>query len=65
MKNYQLILGAVVSIYVFLGILNGTIQQYVYFADVLNEIFVAVIAGMIALMCLVAIDYKKLINALK
>jgi len=65
MKNYQTILGAVVSFYVFFSILDGTIQNYVKFAGVANEIGCAVIAGVMGLMCLVAIDYKKLFNALK
>jgi len=65
MKNYQSILGAVISIYVFLGILDGSIQKHVYFADPLNELFCAVIVGVMGMMCLFAIDYKKLINALK
>jgi hypothetical protein len=50
---------------VFFGILNGTIQQYIYFADPLNEIFVAAIAGTMGLLGLTGIDYKKLFNALK
>jgi hypothetical protein len=65
MKNYQSILGAVISIYVFLGILDGSIQNYVHFAGPLNELGCAVIAGVMGMMFLVAIDYKKLINALK
>ena len=65
MKNYQSILGAAISIYVFLGILDGSIQKHVHFAGELNELGCAVIAGVMGMMFLVAIDYKKLINALK
>jgi hypothetical protein len=65
MKNYQAILVVVCSFYVFFGVLNGTIQQYIYFADPLNEIFVAAIAGTMGLLGLTGIDYKKLFNALK
>jgi len=65
MKNYQSILGAVISIYLFFGILDGTVQNYVKFAGPLNELGCAVIAGVMGIMCLFAIDYKKLINALK
>jgi hypothetical protein len=50
MKNYQSILGAVISIYVFLGILDGSIQKHVYFADPLNELFCAVIVGVMGMM---------------
>jgi hypothetical protein len=65
MKNYQVILVVVCSFYVFFGVLNGTIQQHIYFADPLNEMFVAAIAGTMGLLGLIAIDYKKLITALK
>jgi len=65
MKNYQTILGAVVSFYVFTSILDGSLQTKIHFAGVANEIGCAVIAGVMGLMCLVAIDYKKLFNALK
>ena len=65
MKNYQAILGSVISIYLFLGILEGTVQKHVHFAGALNEMACAMVTGMLALLCLVAIDYKKLFNALK
>lgn len=61
MKNYQSILVVICSFYVFYGVLNNTI----HFEDVLNEIFVAAIAGTMGLLGLIGIDYKKLINALK
>lgn len=65
MKNYQAILGSLVSFYVFVSILDGTLQNKIHFAGVANEIGCAVIAGVMGFICLVAIDYRKLINALK
>lgn len=64
MKNYQAILTAVCSFYVFFGILNGTIQEYIYFAGPLNEVGCAVIAGTMGIGGLIAIDYRKLLKSL-
>lgn len=65
MKNYQAILTAVFSFYIFFGILNGTIQNYIHFAGTLNEIGCAVIAGTMGVIGVIGVDYKKLLNGLK
>ena len=65
MKNYQAILTAVCSFYVFFGIMDGTIQKYIYFAGPLNEVGCAVIAGTMGVCGLIAIDYRKLLQSLK
>ena len=64
MKNYQIILTAFISFFVAFSILNGTAQQYVYFADELNELGCAVIALTMGGLSLVALDWKGLINYL-
>ena len=64
MKNYQAILIVLISYGIAIGILNGTIQNYVYFAGELNEIGVCTIALTIGTMTLFAIDYKKILKAL-
>ena len=64
MKNYQIILTSIVSYGIAYGILNGTIQNYVHFADELNEIGCFVIASTMGTLSLFAIDYKKILKAL-
>jgi hypothetical protein len=44
MKNYQILLTAIGSLFVGVSILNGTAQQYVHFAGPENELGCAVIA---------------------
>ncbi len=65
MKNYQAILGSLVSFYVFISILDGSLQNKIHFSGIANEIACAVMVGVVGVLCLVAIDYKKLINGLK
>ena len=65
MKNYQAILTAVCSFYIFFGILDGTIQNYIHFAGPLNEIGCATIAATMGVMGVIGVDYKKLLNGLK
>jgi hypothetical protein len=64
MKNYQLILTSGSSFLVSYLILNGTAQEYVHFADELNELFCCVIALTMGILSLFAIDYKKIIKGL-
>jgi hypothetical protein len=64
MKNYQAILIVLISYGIAYGILNGTIQNYVYFAGELNEIGVTILALTMGTMTLFAIDYKKILKAL-
>jgi len=64
MKNYQLILLCVASFGSMYLISAGVAQKYVYFADVENEMFTAAICGMMGIMSLTGIDYKKIIKAL-
>ena len=64
MKNYQAILIVLISYGIVYGMLNGTIQNYVHFADELNEIAVTLLAGVMGTMTIFAIDYKKILKAL-
>lgn len=64
MKNYQIILTAVVSFFVAFTILNGTAQQYVHFAGIENELGCAVIALTMGVLSTYAIDWKSFINFL-
>jgi hypothetical protein len=62
MKNPHLILTAVLSFTIMYLIANGVAQKWVYFADPLNEMFTAGICGMMGILSICAIDYKKLIK---
>ena len=64
MKNYQIILTAVLSYFVAFTILNGTAQQYVYFAGELNELGCAVIALTMGVLSTYAIDWKSFLTFL-
>ena len=64
MKNYQALLIVLISYGIAYGILNGTIQNYVYFADELNEMFCFILAFTMGTISLFAIDYKKILKAL-
>ncbi len=64
MKNYQILLTAILSFGVGISILNGTAQQYVYFAGELNELGCAVIALTMGVLSLYAIDWKGLFSYL-
>jgi len=60
MKNFQMILLTLVSFFISYSILQGWAQQYVHFAGELNEMFCCLLAFMMGVMGLIAIDYKKL-----
>jgi len=64
MKNYQILLTAIGSLFVGLSILNGTAQQYVHFAGPENELGCAVIALTMGVLSLYAIDWKGLFSYL-
>jgi fucose permease len=64
MKNYQIILTAILSFGVGISILNGTAQQYVYFAGELNELGCTVIALTMGVLSLYALDWKGFFNYL-
>jgi uncharacterized membrane protein required for colicin V production len=64
MKNYQILLTAIGSFFVGVSILNGTAQQYVYFADPLNELGCAVIALTMGTLCIFGLDWKGLLTYL-
>jgi uncharacterized membrane protein required for colicin V production len=64
MKNYQIILTSVLSFFVAITILNGTAQQYVYFAGELNELGCAVIALTMGTLCIFGLDWKGLLTYL-
>lgn len=64
MKNYQIILTAIVSFGVAISILNGTAVQYVPFAGIENEIGCAVIALTMGVLSLYALDWKGFIQYL-
>ena len=54
----------VVGIGISILTMKGTIQQYIHFQGVANEMALAVIGLMLGLMGLIGIDYKKLLNGL-
>jgi len=64
MKNYQAILMTVVGIGIGILTMKGTIQQYISFQGVANEMAFAVMGLMVGLMGLIGIDYKKLLKGL-
>jgi hypothetical protein len=64
MKNYQIILTAIISFGVAYTILNGTAQEYVYFAGELNELGCATIALTMGCLSFFAIDWKGFFNYL-
>ena len=64
MKNYQILLTAILSFGVGVSILNGTAQEYVYFAGELNELGCAVIALTMGVLSTFAIDWKGLFSYL-
>ena len=64
MKNYQAILITIVGIGIGILTMNGTIQQYITFQGVANEMAFAVMGLMLGLMGLIGIDYKKLLKGL-
>ncbi len=64
MKNYQVILTTIVGFSICILTMKGTIQQYITFQGVANEMAFAVIGLMLGLMGLIGIDYKKLLKGL-
>jgi hypothetical protein len=64
MKNYQILLTAILSFGVGVSILNGTAQEYVYFAGELNELGCAVIALTMGTLCIFGLDWKGLVSYL-
>jgi hypothetical protein len=64
MKNYQAILITIVGIGIGILTMKGTIQQYITFQGVANEMAFAVMGLMLGLMGLIGIDYKKLLKGL-
>ena len=64
MKNYQIIVTTIASYLVAYLIITGTAQQYVYFADELNEIGCFVMAFTMGTISLFGIDYKKILKSL-
>jgi hypothetical protein len=64
MKNYQIILTAILSFGVGISILNGTAQQYIPFAGIENELGCATIALTMGVLSLYAIDWKGLFSYL-
>jgi len=64
MKNYQIILTAIVSFGVGITILNGTAQRWVTFAGELNELGCATIALTMGMLSIYALDWKGFIQYL-
>jgi len=64
MKNYQAILMCVVGFGLAYGTMNGNVQNYVNFAGELNEMAFTLLTGMVGVMGIFAINYKKLIKSL-
>ena len=65
MKNYQSILLSIVGFVISYLTMAGTLQEYIYFEGVLNEMAVCVFSLTIGILGLVSIDYKKLLIGLK
>jgi hypothetical protein len=64
MKNYQILLTAIISFGVAYTILNGTAQKYVTFAGIENELGCATIALTMGVLSTYAIDWKGFFNYL-
>jgi hypothetical protein len=64
MKNYQILLTAIISFGVAFTILNGTAQRYVTFAGIENELGCATIALTMGVLSTFSIDWKGLLNYL-
>ena len=64
MKNYQIILTAILSFSVAYFILNGTAAEYVPFAGPMNELGCTVIALTMGVLSTYAIDWKSFVNFL-
>jgi hydrogenase/urease accessory protein HupE len=64
MKNYQILLTAIGSLFVGVSILNGTAQEYVHFAGPMNELGCAVIALTMGVLSAFALDWKGFFNYL-
>jgi hypothetical protein len=64
MKNYQIILTALLSGGVFWGIIYGPLPDILPFAGPENELGCAVIAGTMCVLSLYGIDWKKLMGGL-
>jgi hypothetical protein len=64
MKNYQILLTAIISFGVAYTILNGTAQQYVHFTSAENELGCATIALTMGVLSAYAIDWKGFFNYL-
>jgi hypothetical protein len=65
MKNYQILLTSIGSLFVAYSILNGTAQQYVHFAGPENELGCAVIALTMGVLSLFGVEWKRLAAGLK
>lgn len=64
MKNYQAILTTILGLGVTYLTMMGTIQNYIHFEGVANEMAFAVCGSMLGFMGLLSIDYKKLLKGL-
>ena len=64
MKNYQAILTTILGLGVSYLTMKGTIQNYIHFEGVANEIAFAVCGLMLGFMGLLSINYKKLLKGL-
>ena len=65
MKNYQSIILTILGFGLGYLTMSGTIQQYIHFSDVLNEMAFCVLGLVLGVLGLISVDYKKLIIKLK
>ena len=64
MKNYQALLMIVIGFGLGIGTMNGTIQNYIHFVGVENEMAFSFVGIMMGVLGIFAIDYKKILKAL-
>jgi len=64
MKNYQALLMTIIGFVITYGTMNGTIQNYISFAGVKNEMTLALLGMMVGIGGILSIDYKKILKAL-
>jgi hypothetical protein len=60
MTNLKIIMVSILSLMVGIGILNGTIQEYITFAGPENELGCAVISLSMGVLSLMCIDWRRL-----
>lgn len=65
MKNYQVLLTFLISMFIAWSVLYGHAQEVVHFQDELNEIFVFILSSTMGIMSLFALNWKALFQWLR